>query len=93
MRFALCLAALFASLAVAQDCIVPRPSAPPVPVQLVVNLPPDGGTVGCTVHAVATNGPATPNVYAISNAKCSQSVLIARQAVANDNGWNDGGSP
>lgn len=86
---------LTAALAVAQTCILPAPVKPPTPTQLIVTLPVDGGTVGCTVLAVlpSTAPGAAANAYAISNAKCATSVQIAKQAAANDNGWNDGGVP
>jgi hypothetical protein len=90
----LVLAVLFfvAGVAFAQTCIVPAPSAPPVPSYLVVNLPPDGGSSGCTAYAVVSGG-ANPRTYPVSNAKCAVVVAMALQAAANDNGWNDGGVP
>jgi hypothetical protein len=78
--------------AVAQTCIVPAPSSPPLPTQAAVTFPPDGGTVGCTFTAF-TPGGAQANPYPVSNAKCATMVAMAKQAVANDNGWNDGGAP
>jgi hypothetical protein len=76
----------------AQNCLVPAPVAPPTPRELIVLLPIDGGTAGCKVVASVPGG-AVPKEYAIGNAKCATSVAIAKQAAANDNGWNDGGSP
>lgn len=87
-----CLVVLVAVVAAAQTCIIPAPPAPPKPTHLVVVLPSDGGTQGCLASAVVPGGP-SQNTYAISNAKCSQAVAIAQQAAANDNGWNDGGTP
>lgn len=84
--------ALAAGYALAQTCIVPAPAAPPLPTQLVVNLPPNGATVGCTVQA-RVPGSSVQNTYAISNAKCATAVAIALQAAAIDNGWADGGTP
>jgi hypothetical protein len=92
-RFLLGFALLASSWAIAQTCLVPAPPAPPIPALLVVKLPVDGGTAGCTVKAFAPGGGGDATAYAISNAKCAQSVAIARQAAANDNGWNDGGTP
>ena len=89
-------AALFVSTAgvvYAQTCIVPAPVKAPTPTALVVRLPADGGTVGCTVRAFVSGGAVEAGDYPISNAKCAQSVAIAKQAAANDNGWNDGGVP
>lgn len=90
------LAALFvvwAGLAVAQTCIVPAPPAPPRARTLLVFLPEDGGTVGCEVVASGTTPSPVSNRYPVSNAKCAQAVQMASQALANDNGWNDGGTP
>lgn len=85
---------LFARYALAQSsCIVPTPPAPPIPRRLIVDLPSDGGTVGCTIVAVVPGSKADANSYAISNSKCAQSVAIAKQAAAIDNGWDDGGTP
>lgn len=78
--------------ALGQTCIVSAPVAPPVPRQLVVSLPVDGGTQGCTARAYVP-GAVQASDYAIGNAKCAQAVGIAQQAAANDNGWNDGGAP
>lgn len=76
----------------AQTCIVQAPPAPPIPEALVVFIPQDGGTSGCTVEAPVAGGE-RPQRYAISGTKCAQAVSIAKQAAANDNGWNDGGAP
>lgn len=76
----------------AQTCIIPAPPRPPTPRVLNVTLPIDGGTVGCTASAPVPGGGQT-NDYLIGNAKCAQAVAIAKQAAANDNGWNDGGTP
>lgn len=92
MKYVLSAAFLVASLAVAQTCIVPAPPTAPVPHKLIVELPPDGGTQGCTITSLVYNG-AAPGSYAVSNAKCAQAVAMAKQAAANDNGWNDGGNP
>lgn len=76
----------------AQTRIVPAPSAPPIPSRLVISLPSDGGTRGCTATAQVQGGGAAQD-YPIGNAKCATAVGIAKQAAANDNGWNDGGAP
>ena len=86
------LVVLLSAVAVAQTCVVPAPPVPPTPRVLYVTLPVDGGTVGCTASAPMPGGP-VPADYPISNAKCAQAVGIAKQAAANDNGWNDGGAP
>lgn len=78
--------------ALAQTCVQQAPSKPPLPDQLIVQLPADGGTQGCTASAHVSGG-ATPQPYPIGNAKCATAVGIAQQAAANDNGWNDGGTP
>lgn len=88
----ICAVALGARMSSAGECVVPAPALPPKAKTLLVNLPPDGGTVGCTIQAYVPGG-VSPNAYAIGNAKCSTSVDIANQAAANDNGWNDGGTP
>lgn len=93
MRLAFVLVIIASAIGWAQTCIVPAPAAPPVPVQVVINLPGDGGTAGCTAYAVSTSGGASPRTYAIGNAKCAAAAAFAVQAVANDNGWNDGGTP
>lgn len=80
------------SLAIAQNCIVPRPAVPPKATHLTITFPADGGTNGCTGAATCpTCLNSTPVV--LSNAKCAQARQIADQSVANDNGWNDGGVP
>lgn len=76
-----------------QTCIVPSPPAVPRANQIVIDLPADGGSQGCTGHAVSTAGGAPPKTYAVGNAKCATARQMADQMVANDNGWNDGGSP
>jgi hypothetical protein len=86
------LVVLVAGFAVAQTCIVPAPAAPPLPRELVITLPPGGGAQGCTARAIVNNG-VRPAEYPIANAKCAVAVGIALQAAANDNGWNDGGTP
>lgn len=83
----------FAAYAYAQTCILPAPAAPPVPPELIVYLPRDGGTQGCTASAPVPGGNGAPARYAVSNAKCATAVQIAKQAAAIDNGWNDGGAP
>jgi hypothetical protein len=75
-----------------QTCIVPAPPVPPTPTQATVTFPVDGGTQGCTFTAF-TPGGAQSNTYSVSNAKCATMVAMAKQAAANDNGWNDGGAP
>lgn len=93
MKTFLLVSVLFvAGYAWAQTCIIPAPPTPPVATQLHCNLPVDGGTAGCTCYGTTPNG-ATPTPVAVSNAKCSQAVQIAKQSVANDNGWSDGGAP
>lgn len=79
--------------ALAQTCIVPAPAAPPVPIALVVNIPADGGGTGCTAYAMVPGAAKPPTVVPIGSAKCAVAVNIALQAAANDNGWNDGGTP
>lgn len=76
----------------AQTCPKPAPPVPPVPVELICKLPPDGGTQGCLCYATVVGG-VQPNDYPVSNAKCAQAVSIAKQAAAIDNGWADGGMP
>lgn len=93
MKTLLALVVLAAGAAVAQTCILPAPPAAPIPPELIVRIPRDGGTVGCTASAPVPGGSGSPGWYAISNAKCAQAVQIAKQAAANDNGWNDGGVP
>lgn len=93
MRTILLVATLVAGYALAQTCIVPAPSAPPKATAFIITLPSDGGTQGCTGHAVVLPNGATPTEYPIGNAKCATVVQMASQAAANDNGWNDGGVP
>lgn len=78
-----------------QTCIIPSPPKPPRPIRLEVTFSnPDGGCTPCTAVAVAAAaGSKTPSPFALTNAKCNQACLIAEQAVAVDNGWNDGGAP
>jgi hypothetical protein len=75
-----------------QTCLDPAPVVVPRATVLVVNLPADGGTTGCTARGECPNCKGAPSV-AISNAKCAQARQIADQSVANANGWNDGGAP
>lgn len=82
--------------AYAQNCIVPAPPVPPRANKLVVEMPADGGTSGCTAYGlsgVSLAIVASPTIVPISAAKCAQARTIADQSVANDNGWNDGGVP
>lgn len=96
MRFFTVLFGIFVGLssgyAIAQSCAVLAPPTPPVPFQLVVALPSDGGTQGCTITAYV-RGSSLQNQYPVSNGKCATAVAMAQQAAANDNGWNDGGAP
>lgn len=85
-------AALCAGVAFAQTCLVPAPAAPPTPTALVINLPADAGSQGCTIYALVPSGQ-PPRTYPIGNAKCATVVAAAQQAAANDNGWSDGGAP
>lgn len=91
-RLILVALAIVAVRAVAQTCIVPAPSRPPTPTTLVVTLPADGGTTGCTISSFVRGG-ASANTYDIGNAKCATAVGMAKQAAAIDNGWGDGGVP
>jgi len=95
MRFALVLVLLTSAIGWAQlqTCIVPSPPAVPRANQITINLPPDGGSQGCTGYAVSPTGGAPPLTYAVGNAKCATARQMADQMVANDNGWNDGGAP
>jgi hypothetical protein len=93
MKLVMTAIVLSAAIAVAQTCLVPAPIAPPRANQIVINLPVDGGTIGCTGYAVTTTGGGSPNSYPVGNAKCSTARQMADQMVANDNGWNDGGAP
>lgn len=93
LRVAIIPLVIFVSgLSLAQTCIVPAPSAPPRARKLVVDLPEDGGTVGCLTYGY-TPGGVNPSGHATTNGKCAQAVAIANQDVAIDNGWNDGGIP
>lgn len=83
----------FVAGAYAQTCIVPAPVAPPVPTYMTIYLPLDGGTVGCQISATFPGQTVPPNRYPLGNVKCANMVAIAVQAVANDNGWSDGGTP
>lgn len=78
--------------AFAQNCLVPAPPAPPQPTELIVKLPLDGGTQGCTAWATVPGGQ-QPGLYVLGPAKCANAVGMAKQAASNDNGWNDGGTP
>jgi len=77
----------------AQTCIVPAPSAPPRPRSIEVVFNQDGGCTPCTATAYSPASVKPPTVFALGNAKCNQACAIAEQAVANDNGWSDGGTP
>ena len=93
MRALIVIIVLSAAVAVAQNCVVPAPPSPPVPHRIYVDLPIDGGSQGCRVSAVVPGSRAEVGSYLINNAKCAQAVAMAKQAAANDNGWNDGGTP
>lgn len=75
------------------QCSITRPTTPPLATQAVITLPPNGGTVGCTLQAFGLGGTAPATAYPVGNAKCATVVSMAQQAIANDNGWNDGGLP
>lgn len=82
-----------AALYVVAQCLVSAPITAPRANQLIINLPSDGGSQGCTASATSVAGLQPSGVYPIGNAKCSTARQIADQIVANDNGWNDGGTP
>lgn len=94
-RFLVGFVVLAAGWAFAQTCVVPAPPKPPVPAELHVKLPADGGTVGCvgfaTLPAGTQRGPS--HEYAVRGSDCAVVVRVAKQMAANDNGWNDGGTP
>lgn len=77
----------------AQTCLVPAPTTPPRANQVIVNCPGDGGLTGCTMYAVSTTGSASPRPKPIGNPKCATACTAGDQAVAIDNGWDDGGLP
>lgn len=81
--------------AAAQTCTPngTRPAAPPTPTQATVQLPPDGGTSGCTFTAFCPGCTGAQIAYTVGNAKCATMVGMAQQAAAIDNGWGDGGVP
>lgn len=92
------LLALFVAMSVralAQTCIPngTRPVVPPTPTQATVQLPPDGGTVGCTFTAFCPGCTGAQTAFTVGNAKCATMVGMAQQAAAIDNGWSDGGVP
>jgi hypothetical protein len=97
MRFAfnvLFFTALFGvAHALAQECVVPRPPAPPKAAQVIITLPPDGGASGCTAVATAPSAPGAPRAYPFRASWCAVARQFGDQAVAVDNGWNDGGTP
>jgi hypothetical protein len=93
MRTLALFAVLASALAASQECIVPRPASPPKANQVTITLPPDGGSSGCTAVAVGTNAPASPNAYPFKPAWCAVARQFGDQALAVDNGWNDGGTP
>lgn len=84
---------LFAGLTYAQTCLVPAPAAPPRAKRLVVDLPEDGGTIGCQATAYSGRLSDQPGEANVGNAMCNTAVKFANQALANANGWNDGGVP
>lgn len=92
MKTIITLIILAASVAIAQTCILPAPSAPPRPRECVVVMPTDAGKTGCTIRATVPGG-AQPTDQSIPNGKCAVAVDMCGQAAAIDNGWNDGGTP
>ncbi len=98
--FALCAAGAWAQL---QTCLPggTPPSSPPRPTQLVINIPAvdggsftlaDGGTFACVGYAPVAGG-APAQLYGSTPAKCNTAIAMAMQMAANDNAWNDGGTP
>lgn len=85
---------LVASYVVAQTCPVPIPSVPPKAIQAYIRFTnPDGGSRPCEITGVAAGGQ-PPKWYPVAQGnRCDVAKDMADQAVANDNGWNDGGSP
>lgn len=75
------------------QCIVPVPTKPPRPREVVIQVPEDGGTTGCTFQARVTDSAKPPGTYPVGNAKCKTVVDMGAQAAAIDNGWDDGGVP
>ena len=77
------------------------PTTAPRPTGGSVYIPPvdggaitlaDGGTFRCAFTATVPGG-AAPQLYGSTLAKCNTITDMLMQAAANDNGWNDGGTP
>ncbi len=84
---------LAATYVAAQTCLVTRPSVPPKAVSVEVKFTnPDGGARPCFAYAITVGGQA-PQAHQMSNAACDTIKPRADQAAANDNGWDDGGTP
>lgn len=84
---------LFTTWANAQECVVPAPVAPPKAIVIQYRFSnPDGGGRPCEGSAVATGAVGAPQWHPIPGAVCDVEKRRADQAVAIDNGWNDGGA-
>lgn len=84
-----------AAVAVAQDCIKPRPPLAAVKANFVGTkfTNPDGGARPCFGYATTAAGGEEPKLYQMANADCDRLKRLGDWAVQQDNGWGDGGLP
>lgn len=81
------------TLAIAQECIIPRPATPPKAKLIEVTFTnPDGEARPC-FGAATYSGGQPPKSYQMSNADCDRLKRLGDWAVQQDNGWGDGGLP
>jgi hypothetical protein len=90
---ALCLGFILGGAYAYAQCITPRPATPPKANAVEIRFPnTDGGARPCFAFGITPGGqPAVGKP--VANARCDVAKQIADQAVAIDNGWDDGGTP
>ena len=85
---------VFAALAYSQTCPQPAPATPPKATGAFIrHTNPDGGARPCDIMG-QVNGGAPAKWYPVAQGnRCDVAKEMADQAVAKDNGWDDGGAP
>lgn len=87
------LVVLVASVAIAQECLVPKPAIPPKTTNIEVRFTnPDGGSRPCFGRAYTPGGQPAQE-YQMSNTDCTRLKRLGDWATQQDHGWGDGGLP
>lgn len=95
----LILCSLFVAGYAAAQCLVPIPPSAPRAETVTIKLNPDGGNLKLSDGAPASclmyaNGSGvSSSTLGVAIGKCNVARSMGDQALANDNGYNDGGTP